>query len=76
MIEAVNQISSTQKSALEKTLLELSLKDQKDLRKLYRQRLKDGPPEDSKGAGQRPLSPQVDHPLTSGDTAYADPFGL
>ena len=29
LIEAVNQISSTQKSALEKTLLELSLKDQK-----------------------------------------------
>ena len=51
LIEAVNQISSTQKSALEKTLLELSLKDQKDLRRLYRQRLKDGPPEDSKGAG-------------------------
>ena len=51
LIEAVKQIDSTQKSALEKTLLELSLKDQKDLRKLYRQRLKDGPPEDSQGAG-------------------------
>lgn len=51
LIEAVNQISSSQKSALEATLLELSVKDQKDLRKLYRQRLKDGPPQDSKGAG-------------------------
>jgi hypothetical protein len=36
---------------LEATLVDLSVKDQKELRKLYRQRLKDGPPQDSAGAG-------------------------
>jgi anti-sigma regulatory factor (Ser/Thr protein kinase) len=51
LIEAVNVVTETKRDVLEATLVDLSVKDQKELRKLYRQRLKDGPPEDSKGAG-------------------------
>jgi hypothetical protein len=51
LIEAVNVVSESKRDVLEATLVDLSVKDQKELRKLYRQRLKDGPPEDSAGAG-------------------------
>ena len=51
LIEAVNVVSESKRDVLESTLVDLSVKDQQELRKLYRQRLKDGPPEDSAGAG-------------------------
>lgn len=51
LIEAVNVVSESKRDVLEATLVDLSVKDQQELRKLYRQRLKDGPPEDSAGAG-------------------------
>ena len=51
LIEAVNVVSESKRDVLEATLVDLSVKDQKELRKLYRQRLKDGPPQDSAGAG-------------------------
>ena len=51
LIEAVNAIDSTKRTALESTLLELSMKDAKELRKMYKDRLRSGPPEGSKGAG-------------------------
>ena len=51
LIEAVNVVSESKRDVLEETLVDLSVKDQNELRKLYRQRLKDGPPEHSAGAG-------------------------
>ncbi|MAD93620.1 MAG: SiaB family protein kinase [Pseudomonadales bacterium] len=51
LIEAVNAIDSDKRTALESTLLELSMKDAKELRKMYKDRLRSGPPEGSKGAG-------------------------
>jgi hypothetical protein len=51
LIEAVNVVDPNKKDVLEATLVDLSLKDQKELRGLYKQRLRDGPPEDSSGAG-------------------------
>ena len=51
LIEAVNAIDSTKRTALEATLLELSMKDAKELRKMYKDRLRSGPPEGSQGAG-------------------------
>jgi len=51
LIEAVNDVSESKRDVLEATLVDLSVKDAKELRKLYRQRLKDGPPDDSVGAG-------------------------
>ena len=51
LIEAVNAIDSTKRTALEATLLELSMKDAKELRKMYKDRLRSGPPEGSEGAG-------------------------
>ena len=47
LIEAVNAIDSTKRTALEATLLELSMKDAKELRKMYKDRLRSGPPEGS-----------------------------
>ena len=37
--------------ALEKSLVDLSMKDATELRKMYKERLRSGPPEGSKGAG-------------------------
>lgn len=51
LIEAVNRIDASQRDVLESSLMEISLKDQKELREMYRRRLKEGPPEGSKGAG-------------------------
>ena len=51
LIEAVNVVAESKRDVLEATLVDLSVKDAKELRKLYRQRLKDGPPDDSVGAG-------------------------
>ncbi|HAL41227.1 MAG TPA: hypothetical protein DCP57_02195 [Gammaproteobacteria bacterium] len=51
LIEAVNAIDSNKRTALENTLLELSMKDAGELRKMYKERLRSGPPEGSKGAG-------------------------
>ncbi len=51
MIEAVNAIDSDKRTALETSLLELSMKDASELRKMYKERLRSGPPEGSKGAG-------------------------
>ena len=51
MIEAVNRIDESKRDVLENTLMEISLKDQKELREMYKKRLKEGPPEGSKGAG-------------------------
>lgn len=51
LIEAVNVVDPSKKGILEASLIELSVKDQKELRELYKKRLRDGPPEDSRGAG-------------------------
>ena len=51
LIEAVNVIAPEKRVMLETTLSELSTKDQEELRALYKQRLRDGPPDDSVGAG-------------------------
>jgi len=51
LIEAVNIVDPEKKDGLEASLIELTVKDQKELRSLYKQRLRDGPPEDSSGAG-------------------------
>ncbi len=51
LIEAVNRVSAEARELLETTLVDLSAKDQKALRELYKQRLRDGPPADSVGAG-------------------------
>ena len=51
LIEAVNLIDASQRDLLESTLMDISLKDQKELREMYKKRLKEGPPEGSKGAG-------------------------
>lgn len=51
LIEAVNVIAPEKRVMLEDTLSELSTKDQEELRTLYKQRLRDGPPDDSVGAG-------------------------
>ena len=51
LIEAVNKIDENKRDVLEATLVELSVADQKALRQMYKQRLRDGPPEDSEGAG-------------------------
>ena len=51
MIEAVNLIDESKRDVLENSLMEISLKDQKELREMYKKRLKEGPPEGSKGAG-------------------------
>ena len=51
LIEAVNTIDSEKSNALEKSLVDLSMKDATELRKMYKERLRSGPPEGSKGAG-------------------------
>lgn len=51
LIEAVNVVDPSKKDILEATLVDLSVKDQKELRDLYKKRLREGPPEDSRGAG-------------------------
>ena len=51
LIEAVNVVDPEKKDVLEATLVDLSMKDQKELRELYKKRLREGPPEDSSGAG-------------------------
>jgi len=51
LIEAVNIVDPEKKDGLEASLIELTVKDQKELRSLYKQTLRDGPPEDSSGAG-------------------------
>jgi hypothetical protein len=51
LIEAVNVVDPQKKDVLEASLVEISMKDQKELRELYKQRLREGPPEDSAGAG-------------------------
>ena len=51
MIEAVNVVDPEKRDVLEASLVDLSMKDQKELRELYKKRLREGPPEDSSGAG-------------------------
>ena len=50
MIEAVNRIDESKRDVLENTLMEISLKDQKELQEMYKKRLKEGPQKGSKGA--------------------------
>ena len=51
LIEAVNVVDPEKRDVLEPSLVDLSMKDQKELRELYKKRLREGPPEDSSGAG-------------------------
>ena len=51
LIEAVNVVDPEKKDLLEATLVDLSVKDQKELHELYKQRLREGPPDNSSGAG-------------------------
>ena len=47
----IGHFNFMKKDVLEASLVELSMKDQKELRELYKKRLREGPPEDSAGAG-------------------------
>jgi anti-sigma regulatory factor (Ser/Thr protein kinase) len=51
LIEAINPMDHENAAGLQKNLDELKAMDSKELRKAYKQRLRDGPPEGSKGAG-------------------------
>jgi len=51
LIEAINPMDHENAEGLQKNLDELKAMDSKELRKAYKQRLRDGPPEGSKGAG-------------------------
>ena len=51
LIEAINPMNHENAEGLQKNLNELKAMDSKELRKAYKQRLREGPPEGSKGAG-------------------------
>ena len=51
LIEAINPMDHENAEGLRKNLDELKAMDSKELRKAYKQRLREGPPEGSKGAG-------------------------
>jgi hypothetical protein len=51
LIEAINPMDQENAEGLRKNLDELKAMDSKELRKAYKQRLREGPPEGSKGAG-------------------------
>ena len=51
LIEAINPMDHENAEGLQKNLNELKALDSKELRKAYKQRLREGPPEGSKGAG-------------------------
>ena len=51
LIEAINPMDHENAAGLQKNLDELKAMDNKELRKAYKQRLREGPPEGSKGAG-------------------------
>jgi anti-sigma regulatory factor (Ser/Thr protein kinase) len=51
LIEAINPMNSEHVEDLRQNLQELQEMDSKELRKAYKQRLREGPPEGSKGAG-------------------------
>ena len=51
LIEAINPMDDENAEGLQKNLDELKAMDSKELRKDYKQRLREGPPEGSKGAG-------------------------
>ena len=51
LIEAINPMDHENAEGLQKNLDELKAMDNKELRKAYKQRLREGPPEGSKGAG-------------------------
>ena len=50
-MEAINPMDREKMETLKAKLEELQGMDSKELRKAYKQRLKDGPPDGSKGAG-------------------------
>ena len=51
VIEAINPISENNASVLEVQLKQLKEKSDADLKKMYKTRLREGPPKNSKGAG-------------------------
>ena len=51
LVEAVNAVDEKQMNTLTRDLTELKKMDSAELKSAYRNRLKDGPPEGSKGAG-------------------------
>ena len=51
VVEAINPMNSNNVLTLKENLNELQQMQPKDLRKAYKQRLREGPPEGSKGAG-------------------------
>jgi len=51
VVEAINPMNADKMLSLKGNLEELQQMDSKDLRKAYKQRLREGPPEGSKGAG-------------------------
>jgi anti-sigma regulatory factor (Ser/Thr protein kinase) len=51
LIEAINPMNPEHAEGLQQNLAELKAMDSKELRKAYKQRLREGPPEGSKGAG-------------------------
>ena len=51
LIEAINPMDHENAEGLQKNLDELKAMDSKELRKAYKQRLREGPPEGSNGAG-------------------------
>ena len=51
LVEAINPMDEQNVVDLRQNLAELKVMDSKELRRAYKQRLRDGPPEGSKGAG-------------------------
>jgi anti-sigma regulatory factor (Ser/Thr protein kinase) len=51
LVEAINPMDEKNVGDLRQNLAELKAMDSKELRKAYKQRLREGPPEGSKGAG-------------------------
>ena len=51
IVEAINPMNAENVERLKENLKDLQQMDSKDLRKAYKQRLREGPPEGSKGAG-------------------------
>ncbi|MFZ8920939.1 MAG: SiaB family protein kinase, partial [bacterium] len=51
LVEAINPMDEQNVEDLRQNLAELQAMDSKELRKAYKQRLREGPPEGSKGAG-------------------------
>ena len=51
IVEAINPMKAEKAGSLKANLEELQKMDSKELRKAYKQRLREGPPEGSKGAG-------------------------